>query len=109
MRLDKELCLVQRGVEPLGVRPAEPVLQELAVRREAFGEPVQSLARRPRLPPLDLTDVLLREATGSELGLAQARRPAQRPYACAQCPGVSRRGRPLLRGHEEMVARSHAD
>src|SRR5262249_48165423 len=108
MPLEEELGLLQRGIQPLAVRAAEPVLQVLAIGREALREPVHRLARRPRLPALDLADVLLREATCGELGLRQARRPPERPYACAQCPGVSRRGCPLLRGHGEMVARSGA-
>jgi len=84
VRLEQQFGGAQVGLEPLHVGPAETVLEVLRVRLEPTGEPFERLARRPGLAALDLTDVLLREATGGELGLAQAGGTAQQTHALTE-------------------------
>ena len=82
--LEEELRSVGLGLDALGLRLADAVLEELAIGVEPFGQPLERLASRPRLAPLDLADVLLREPPGCELGLAQAGRTAQETDALAE-------------------------
>ncbi len=84
MRLEQELGVARVGLEPLRVGPAETVLEVLRIRFEPAGEPRERLARRPRLAPFDLADVLLREASTGELGLAQPGGSPQRAHTFAQ-------------------------
>src|SRR5829696_5418527 len=56
---------------------AEALGEEAGVHAELGGEPLHRLARGACLAPLDLTDVLLREAVSREVGLGQPRGHAQ--------------------------------
>src|SRR4029079_10853771 len=55
----------------------DAALQERAVDAESKSEPLDRLARRPRLPALDLRDVFLREALACEIALRKSRRDPQ--------------------------------
>ncbi len=69
-----------------------PCWRYCVVDAEPLGEPGDRVRRRARLAPLDLADVLLREAGAGELRLRQARRDAQRAHALADAarPGRGR-------------------
>src|SRR5829696_3599254 len=86
---------VGAGDESLGARAAvgrDAARQEGRVHAEARGEPVDGLLRRPRLPPLDLGDVLLREPVAGEVRLRQPRRHAQLAQALAEARSARCRG-----------------
>ena len=106
-RLDEQLGLAQGRLEPLGVRVADAVLEERTVGGQTVGEPVQRVTRRPRLPALDLADVLLREAAAGEVGLTQPGRAPKRTKSFADSRHAAfLRLLPVSIRHTGMVARS---
>ena len=77
LALDRRLGPGHRGLD-LGVLvPRLAGLEVRGVHAEPLGDPREGLRRRPRLPALDLADVLLREAVAREIRLRQARSDAQ--------------------------------
>jgi len=89
-RLVEPMLLEERvgaGEDRLGLRAlvgGDAALQEPGVDPEPESEPLDRLGRRARLAPLDLRDVLLREAIAGEVGLRQTGRHAQLAQALAQ-------------------------
>ena len=63
----------ERGLDATALVGGDTVREEVGVDAEPFREPLDRLARGARLAPLDLADVLLREARAGELRLRQAR------------------------------------
>jgi hypothetical protein len=57
--------------EPPALLRADPAVEVAGIDAETAGKPLQRLGSRPSLSPLDLADVLLREASVGEVGLGQ--------------------------------------
>ncbi len=82
--LEQRLGAREGALEAAALVGGDAVRKESRVDAEADGEPVDRLARRPRLAALDLRDVLLREPLAGELALGQARGDPQLTQAFAE-------------------------
>jgi hypothetical protein len=69
---------------PFVLRGGDAGLEEAPRDLEPLGEPLESCLVRPHAAPLDLADVLLREAVDPELALRQPARDAQLPDALSE-------------------------
>ena len=70
-RLVQRLRAGERTLEPAVLLGRNATRQEACIDAEPRGEPLDRLARRPRLAALDLGEVLLREPVARELALRQ--------------------------------------
>src|SRR5581483_4003214 len=71
VRFDQGLGARESSLEPAALVGGDAVREESRITPEPRGEPVDRLRRRAGPPPLDLRDVLLREAVAGELALSQ--------------------------------------
>ena len=108
-----ELVLLEQRLgareDRLGLRAVvgrDAAREEAGVDPQAKREPLDGLRRRARLAPLDLRDVLLREAVAGELGLRQPGGHAQLAQALAEARRTGRSGRCSLVRREESYAGS---
>src|SRR5436309_5374052 len=84
MRFGQGLRARKQCVDAAALVGGDATLEEAGVGAELAGKPLDRLARGPGLAPLDLTDVLLREAVAREVGLRQSGGDAQLPHELAQ-------------------------
>ena len=94
MRLGERFRAGQQRLDLRAVLGRHSDGEESLVDAEPFREPGDRSLGRSGLAPLDLADVLLREASAGELDLRHARSDAERAHALAQaCSACRRRGR----------------
>src|SRR5439155_23078941 len=85
--LDERLGTGERGLDPAALVGGDAVREIAGVDVEPAGKPGDRIARRARLPALDLADVLLREALAGELALGQTRCDTQLTQALPEPEG----------------------
>jgi hypothetical protein len=101
--LEQRVSACECRVDATALVRGYTVCEKAGVHPELPRQPLDRLRRRARLPALDLTDVLLREAVAGELRLRQAGRHAQLPEPLAQPqPGLRSRERLLPAGGDRL-------
>ncbi len=91
VRVRQRLGAREQGLDPAALVRRDAAGKECRIDVEALRQPLHRLGGRAGLPPLDLADVLLREAVSGELGLRQACGDAKKAEAVAQ-PRTRRSG-----------------
>ena len=84
MCLGQRLRALEQRLDLVADVRRHTVREVLGIDTELLGQPAQRLLRRARLAPLDLADVLLREAVARELCLRQPGRDAEPAHALAE-------------------------
>ena len=84
MRLGQRLGAREQRLDPAAQVGRDAAAEEGRVDVEPIGEPGDRLVGRPRLAPLDLADVLLREPVARDLGLGQSGGEAKRAQPIAE-------------------------